>query len=515
MMVESQLHVNYLQYTSSGWACEIGCHHFANNTPTDKIQDEGYIMLFTDNNIINTVVEATTQRARVKLLLRGITVLLLAGSIDAIASMTAAPILPPQPTTCINSNFTSTGNNDWQDIILKLTNNCGKPVDLQDSAFNFLNSIPLNVNFWGEFSPLSYPDNDLKLISQPQSDGKYLTAFHLHFHVHSGSNSTLLDGKSIAIKFGALTESHIGTVSAYLGVPIATGIITLNNTTSKPAGVSQNYALVHLSTPTQKITDIQLGWSESQDIKDLMPGLYTITADSVSNASGGTYNGSSTPVSLTVAADQTVKASVKYTLASDSGQIGIQLQALPTELLGYTEKPIASVSQISTGSAVSAQLEWGAAMTVPKLQIGSAYRLATASIIYNGFQCIAFFSPDNVVAKNTPDALTHLNYRCAQILENNTIINVTGAPDTLDTLFMTLTPSNGLPSLRTNIKLKNGRGSNTVKLTNAAIYKVSSFAVAGYHITYDPQPLASTAEAVENVFLIADPYYNANDAVKK
>jgi endoglucanase len=440
-----------------------------------------------------------------KLLLQSIALFFLAGSMDAATSIVEAPILTPQPTTCINSSFTSTGDKDWQDIILKLTNNCGKPVDLQNSAFNFLNSIPLNVSFWGDFLPLSYPDNDLKLTSQLQADNKYLVAFRLHFHVHPGANSILLDSKSITIKFGAVTESHIGNVSAYIGVPIATGTITLTNIMSKPVGVNQNYARVHLSTSRQKITDIQLGWSESQDIKDLTPGVYTISAENISNTTGGIYNGSAVPASITLAADQVAKASIKYALASDTGQITIQLQALPTELSGYTEKPIASLSQISTGSSVSAPLEWNMTTTVPKLQADNAYRLAAGSIIYNGFQCMAFFSPDSVIARNTPDSLANLSYRCVQVIENNTTINVVGAPDTLGTLFMTLTPGNGLPSLRTAIKLTNGSGSNIVKLTNAAIYKVSSFAVAGYQITYDPQPLVSTADAVENVILTPNP----------
>ncbi len=149
-----------------------------------------------------------------------------------------------QPATCVNSLFTATGNQHWKSIVLKLTNNCNQAVDFQNSTVSFQTAEALNTSFWGDFSPLSYPDNALNISSQPQSGGNYLATFNLHFPSYPGANSKLPVGSSISIKYGATTDSHIeGTANVYLSTTVESGSIQLINAATKPTNVSQGYAL--------------------------------------------------------------------------------------------------------------------------------------------------------------------------------------------------------------------------------------------------------------------------------
>ncbi len=176
--------------------------------------------------------------------------LLLLGALTAIMTSVSANTntsLKPtiaQPTTCVNSLFTATGNQHWKSIVLKLTNNCNQAVDFQNSTVSFQTTAALNTSFWGDFSPLSYPDNALNISSQPQSDGNYLATLNLHFPSYPGANSKLPVGSSISIKYGATTDSHIeGTANVYLSTTVESGSIQLINAATKPTNVSQGYAL--------------------------------------------------------------------------------------------------------------------------------------------------------------------------------------------------------------------------------------------------------------------------------
>jgi endoglucanase len=411
------------------------------------------------------------------------------------------PLIAPQPTACIVGAFSSTGSNDWKDIVLKLKNNCGRPVDFQNAVINFSNGISLNNNLWGDFAPLSYPDNNLQLSSQKQTDGTYLAGFNLHFPSYPGAVSVLPAGKSINIRYGAPTESHIGNIRVYLGTPVATGTIALANVTAKPANVSQTYGLVHITLNGTKVSDVQLAWNGTQSVLGLAPGVYAISADNVTDSSGNSYQGSATPAAVTLAANQIVSSTIAYTQVPQAGKIAIKVQALPTQLSGYTGKPSATLTVGSSGSSVTQVLAWNATTTVMSLINGSTYHLTTANISYNGFLCTPTFTPLSVIANGATVPTSNLTYSCMQTAQNTVTTNVTGAPSTLSTFHVTLTPNNGTTAVSQVIILSNGSGSTAAQLPNGVIYTVSSDAVSGYNISYNPQPLASVANAVENITL--------------
>ncbi len=411
------------------------------------------------------------------------------------------PPVAPQPTTCIVGNFTSTGDNTWQDIVLTVTNTCDKPVDFQNTTINFISSIALNTVFWGDFEPLSHPDNDLKITSVPQTDKTFLAGLSLHFPTRPGVKTTLPEGKSFTIKYGAPTDSHVGAINVYPGTPAVSGSLALTNLTKQPVNVTQNYALVHLSFNNQNVSDVELTWGETQTLPNLAPGVYVVSPESVTDSLGNTYNGTATPASITVTQNQVAKANVSYALASDTGKITIDLQALPAELAGYTEKPTATLTHTGSSGGRAEVLEWGAAATVSKLWNGDTYTFSTPAISYNGYLCSATFTPPSLVADGTKIPSTSLNYRCIQTIQNNVTINVSGAPATLNTLHVTLTPNNGAKALRQAVSLNGGVGSSVVKLTQGTVYAVTSFAVPDYVINYNPKQLTSQANAVEDITL--------------
>src|SRR5262245_10457470 len=99
------------------------------------------------------------------IIFRFLCTVLLSFSVLKDAPLNATDALQPMP--CVVGRFSSIGDQFWKSITLKVTNNCSTPVDLQDVMITFQNTFDLETSFWGEFSPLSYPDNNLTITSQP------------------------------------------------------------------------------------------------------------------------------------------------------------------------------------------------------------------------------------------------------------------------------------------------------------------------------------------------------------
>lgn len=432
-----------------------------------------------------------------KLLLGTIASLLLSESVFA-AHHTP---LAPQPSTCITSAFSSTGNEWWKSIVLKLTNNCGTTVDFQNAAVTFQNGISLNTNFWGDFAPLSYPDNMLTITSQKLSDTKYQSTFSLHFPNIPGANSKLPVGSSIYIKYGAATEAHIdGTTMVFVDTPALPSNVEFTNTTAKPVDVTQNYALVHLTMNGQRITDVQVPWNSTQTISGISAGTYSVSADNIPGTSS-MYQANVTPTSFQLVSGQTAKVSVNYVKVQQAGKLAIQVQALPTQLSGYTGKPTVSVTEVGTGSSVSAATNWNTTTTVSSLKAGSSYQFSTPVINFNGANCTPTFNPSTLVASDTQTPITALTYQCTQVVESIVTVKVNGAPTTLSSLKTTFTPNNGSTPMSQVVTLTNGSGTSTLKLTTGVVYSVTADSVPGYSITFNPQPLTASANVTETITL--------------
>ncbi|WED41796.1 cellulase family glycosylhydrolase [Legionella cardiaca] len=407
-----------------------------------------------------------------------------------------------QPTTCISSQFIASGDEYWKSIILKLTNNCGQSVDFQNATVTFKNKTAINTSFWGDFAPLPYPDNVLNISSQIQTDGNYLATLNLHFPSYPGANSKLPNGNSIQIKYGVSSDQHLeGSTNVYTGTPVQTGSLILNNSSAKPNNVSQNYALVHLTMNGQIVNDIQLPWANTITLTDLAAGNYSLAPESISDSNGNSYQGSATPASFTLAANSVVNSTVSYTLVQQIGKIAIHLQNLPNELTGYTASPSVLLTQVQTGNAISQQLTWNTTTVVSQLKEGSSYNFSTALINYNGYNCAPTFTPSTAVANGTNTPTVNLTYNCVQVNQDTVTLNINGAPSTLSSLPITLTPNDNSATISQTVNLSNGAGSSTVSLTEGVIYTLSAPSVPGYTIHFSPQPLTVTENAIVTITL--------------
>ncbi|STX41841.1 chitinase [Legionella donaldsonii] len=407
-----------------------------------------------------------------------------------------------QPTTCITSHFSATGSQYWKSIVLKLTNNCSQAVDFQNTTISFQTTEALNTSFWGDFSPLSYPDNVLNITSQQQPGNQFLATLNLHFPSFSGANSLLPIGSSISIKYGATTDSHIeGTTNVYLSTVVETGSIQITNSSAKPTNVSQNYAMVHLTMNGQSVGDIQLPWQSSKTLSGLAAGNYTISADTVTDSAGNNYVGQANPSSVNLVANETVSSIISYAQRQQLGKLRINLQNVPNEIAGYSENPSVLITQANSGNSQTQSLSWGSVTTVSQLAEGSTYQFSTSTINYNGYNCLPTFTPASLAANATNVPVTNLTYQCIQVAQDSVRLEVNGAPPSLSALKITLTPNNGSQSVEQTIDLTNGSGSASVSLTDGVIYTVSTNAVSGYTVRFSPQPLTATPDAVEIISL--------------
>ena len=331
-----------------------------------------------------------------------------------------------EPTLCVKSTFTSfeaVDKNQWKSIILKLTNECNRNIDFQNAVITFQNKIALNTNFWGNFDPLAYPDNNMQITSQA-SGSNFIATLGLHFPNYPGATSVLPANKSIQIMYGATSEGHIGSANVYLeGNNTPTGSIQLKNTSAKPTDVTQLYSVVHILTNGAPFTDVQLAWNSSQTIAGIMPGNYTIRADSINGTSGNNYLGTASPSSISVISGQTNTSNITYTLVQQTGKLAIQLQSLPAELAGYTGRPTAQV--MDAANSVQSLLSWGNTATVSQLKNNNTYSFSTPAISFNNYKCNPIFSPSSLIASSTTLPLTKLSYSCS-LNSSNTPVAMNG-----------------------------------------------------------------------------------------
>lgn len=416
----------------------------------------------------------------------------IAGSIDESDEV----ILAPQPTSCIAGTFSASGNENWKNVALKLTNNCPTSIDFQNSSVTFLSRTALDTQIWGDFDSISYPDNVLQMTSQKAGE-HFLAMFSLHFPDDLGASSILPPGDSITIKYGASSEDHMGNVNVYLSSDLAAkGTLVVRNASRKPADVATDSISVHLATGGQNISNFQLPWKSNKRIPSLVTGTYVITADRVTGTAN-TYEATVIPSSVEVKAGQAVRSRIIYKAVQQAGSVKISLQSLPSQLGGYTGKPTVVLSESGGGSA-SAILDWNSTKTVSQLKNGVTYKLATGAIGYNNYQCSPTFKPSSLVA--TPQApTTQLTYACASVAQNRVTLKVVGAPSSLSQIKVTLTPNSNTVSTTQMIPLIAGSGSVDLQLPSNVSYTVSADAVSGYAVKFNPQPLVSTENAVETI----------------
>jgi chitinase len=412
----------------------------------------------------------------------------------------------PQPSSCINSAFSQTGNQWWSEVTLKLTNNCGRDVDFRNTTITYNSSANINTHFWGDFNPLHYPDNNLQITSQEIGVGNYLASLSIHIQEDSWANSILPVGRSIAIRYGIPNDVNVPTydassVKVYVdgAQPVQTGEINLTNITAQPSGVNQSYAMINVLNNGQVVTTAQLPWAGMQKISNLAPGNYTLAAENVTNSQGILYQGTIIPVSVAVVADQKVNSTVSYAPIYQFGKIKFIVGPLPSVLAGYTVNPLITLTKIETGSSVNVTAPWNTTTTVDQLINNSSYSFSTPMINFNGQTCVGSFIPATLMSSAVSPLTSQLSYSCSPVKLDKITLNVTGLPTTLTSLDVTFTPSNGTEPVTQKVDVSGGHGSGIVNLIDGVIYNVSASSVSGYNALFNPQPLTASAAAIENI----------------
>jgi chitinase len=303
------------------------------------------------------------------------------------------------PTSCVKGVFSKSGSQHWSNITLKLTNQCGIPVDFQNSRITFINSDNLNTSFWGNFNSLTYPDNNLQITSQPNTDASYLASFSLHFPEQSWANTTLANQASITISYG-----------------------------SSSAGYVESSVQVYLN--------------------DITPPEY--------------------------------------------GSIQIQNSSLPSVITGYSGTPVATLTSSEEQTTFAQSVQWNSVTTVENLTKNVSYTLTTPNIQYNGYTCVGSFNPTTLVSSSTTAPSSQLSYSCTQDTPPAPVdisVSVSGLPASTATIQVTLTPSDSSSAIMKTISLSGGQGSSSVSLMNNLTYSVTSTAVNGYSVNYNPKTI--------------------------
>lgn len=418
-------------------------------------------------------------------------------------------IVVAQPSTCVTSAFRRTGNKTWTTVYLKLTNTCGTDLDFQNVSVTFENNVDINAVFWGKFSPLTYPDNLLRITSQ-LTGTVYLSTLSLHMPETPWSNTILPAGNSITIIYGipydvAKQTYNLNSGKVYLNGPSPnTGNITLNNVTAKPQDVSQTYAIVNVSFNGQIISQPQVPWSGTVNLTGLTVGSYTLSPQNVSGGAGNVYQGAMNPATVQVVANQTASSSLTYTLLPPvQGKINVQVDPLPSALSGYTSNPSTTFTPQAGGASSTVATPWNLTTTA-NLTNNVLYTFSTPVINYNSNTCTPQFTPASATSATTAP-VTRLTYACVSTQMDTVTLKVNGLNATTTSAKLSLTPNDGSAVVQKTLALTNGQGSDTVSLKHAVIYSVSADPIAGFSATFNPQPITAAVGAIETVSFSAIP----------
>lgn len=418
------------------------------------------------------------------------------------ASKNKAATSVPQPTACMAVDFTKTGDEWWSNISLKVTNQCGKSVDLQNATITFGNAENLNTNFWGNFASVVYPDNNLQITSQPNGSS-YTASLSLHFPEQDWANTKLANGQSITLEYGGTASGYdASSAKVYLnGQAVQVGNIDLTNNTPKPSGVSQDPWIDIKSNTTQQVVNrVQVPWGGvKKQVTGLAPDTYAIQPENVTDTQGANYQATATPNTVTVKADQTVSSTLSYVKVVQNGKVKVQVQTLPQALSGYANNPEVVLTRKDTGSTLTKTTPWNATTTVDQLANNAGYRFSSSMINYNSNQCTPSFAPIELLSNEATPQTTQLTYNCVQIKQNNISLDVSGLPETTSSVEVTFTPSDGSARVTKTLSLSDGKGNDNVKLTDGVVYNVSADPVSGYSASFSPQPLTSTQGASEKI----------------
>ncbi|GEM_PF-1482561 len=421
----------------------------------------------------------------------------------AVAATTQGLNNAPQPTPCLITTFSKTGNEYWSNVVVKVTNTCGKSVDIRNLTITFNNASDLNTSFWAsDLGAISYPDNQLQATSQPNG-GNYLVSMPFHVPDQSWANSILANGASISLQYGITTAGYdAGSAKVYVnGQAIQTGNISLLNNTKQPSDVTAIPTIDVLDADGRLVQKVSAPWKDTATPAKISvaPGVYTIRPNTIIISEIKSYQGKATPAQVTVNENKEVTSTIAYTQNLQNGKINVQVPAVPIQLAGYSTLPVIEITSSVSGSVIKPALPWNKTTTIIQLAENVNYHFATTAINYNNAKCTPTFTPATVTSSRTTPQKTQLSYTCQSIQQVNVNMNVGGAPATTETIDITFTPNDGTTQIKKTIDLLNGVGFDRIKLTNGVIYNIAATNIADYDAAITPTSLTAAANANVNI----------------
>lgn len=420
----------------------------------------------------------------------------------AMAEPVLFPNRAPQAMSCIKGEFiTHHEESSNSTVKLKLTNHCNKAVNLQNAILTFENKTQLFAPVKLDFTNSYYSDENMALFSDKKGD-HYQANVMLNFNAANEREMLLAAKASVILSYPTDKADYIAdTLRIYLTNAVNAGTVEIHNASAKPLNVLQNYATIHLRWNGHTISNLNLPWGAMAIYRGLVPGNYGVLADVVKDATGLIiYRGTATPNNFNLASNQTIRSTVKYALATNFlGKVSVRVSPLPAQLSGYPFKPSAHIVESATGSTSILPLTWGQTATESLLKVGATYSFTTPDINYNGYQCNAVFTPITLVANAIAAPVTNLAYNCTQVGMVNVTLKVAGAPASTPSVNVVFIPNNNTAEIRQTVGLTNGEGAVSFPLTAGVVYNVNADSIAGYNISYNPQPLAAQNNAIEMV----------------
>ncbi|STX55756.1 Phospholipase C [Legionella beliardensis] len=280
---------------------------------------------------------------------------------------TVARVPVPVKVTVANKNWVTT---------ISICNNTAQSISLKDIEFNFNYVLTMPSNIWGS------PWVAWKLDSQQGNQVVLVGGTEWSPNLPPDANCS----NPMTISFNASPNSPLPTspfvFKAADGVAVSGTLSVKMDKAPVEELVNPEVTVTGMGNTSKQI----LPWGQEWRLTNLVSGSYTVTANNITNGMD-TYQ--ATPVTVTVKANQTASATVKYMrVAANVGSLTINMQAAPAQELTNPQVTL-------TGQGITRQqvMNWNSPWQINNLAPGS-YKI-TASNVNNGTD---FFSAAPVTA---------------------------------------------------------------------------------------------------------------------
>lgn len=226
----------------------------------------------------------------------------------------------PQPVSCVNTHFSHSGDQYWQNIILNLTNHCPDAVDLNHAVIQFKDRQPINSVWYTDHGNTAYPD-----IALSSTDGIYTVVLTFDKGTPWAQPKTRLEpGQTVAINYGSPGLGYTpGSAVVYSNQTLQeAGSLVVHQTMAEPVDIHQDPVITIVRESDNKIIkEVTLRWQEKMTFPELTAGDYRVIPHSA-----GDYLGRARPELVTVRPGEPATTDIIYQRPSRAnGKIGTRI----------------------------------------------------------------------------------------------------------------------------------------------------------------------------------------------